>query len=159
MKLIPKSIRNILFNKNFLPIQKGYIYFQDFLPGNEFDTRITVIGDRAFGFLRKAGPKDFRTSGGDRIIYDKDKIDLRCVQIALRVAEKLKTQSLAFDFLLDQNNEPKICEITYCYQNKAVHNCPGHWDSKLNWHKGHVWPEDAILIDLINEISSKKTHY
>ena len=29
-----------------------YAYFQEFLPGNEYDTRVTVIGGRAFGFLR-----------------------------------------------------------------------------------------------------------
>ena len=33
-------------------IDKNYIYFQEFIPGNEFDTRVTVIGDRAFAFRR-----------------------------------------------------------------------------------------------------------
>jgi len=26
-------------------------------------------------------------------------------------------------------------------------------DHKLNWHEGHIWPEDAILEDLLKEIS------
>ena len=36
------------------------MYFQEFLPGNAFDTRITAIGNRAFGFLRENRPRDFR---------------------------------------------------------------------------------------------------
>ena len=27
--------------------EKEYIYFQDFIPGNDYDTRVTIIGDRA----------------------------------------------------------------------------------------------------------------
>jgi hypothetical protein len=33
-----------------------------------------------------------------------------------------------------------------------VHSCAGHWDTNLNWHEGSMWPQDAILIDLIDEI-------
>jgi len=32
--------------------QSGYFYAQEFLPDNPFDTRVTVIGKRAFGSTR-----------------------------------------------------------------------------------------------------------
>jgi len=85
--------------------------------------------------------------------YDLKRIDTRCIEIAFETAEKIKTQSLAFDFIFDQKNNPKIVEISYCYQSKAVYNCSGYWDREMNWHAGHVWPEDAILIDLLEAIT------
>ena len=76
-------------------IQKNYVLFQRFLPDNEFDTRITVIGDRAFGFRRMTRKSDFRASGSGIIDYDIGKIDLRCVDIAFRVSQQLGFQSMA----------------------------------------------------------------
>ncbi|VAX33729.1 hypothetical protein MNBD_NITROSPIRAE03-2099, partial [hydrothermal vent metagenome] len=158
-QLISKIIRmpKILYaagrERNSIPYQRGYIYFQEFLPDNDFDTRITIIGNRAFGFTRNTRPDDFRASGSGDIDYDLKRIDARCIKIAFETTEKLKTQSLAFDFIFDQKNNPRIVEISYCYQGKAVYNCPGYRDREMNWHAGHVWPEDAILIDLLEAIT------
>ena len=126
------------------------------MPDNHFDIRVTVIGNRAFGFCRGNRPGDFRASGSGQLIYDSAKIDMRCIQIAFDTARRLRTQSLAFDFLLNAKKEPVIGEISYCYMASAVHDCPGHWDSKLNWHPGNVWPQDAILDDLCTSIASLK---
>jgi len=153
LKRMPKTVLNASRQSHLFPKQSGYIYFQDFMPDNKFDTRITIIGDRAFGFIRKTRPNDFRASGSGDIVYDLDRIDRRCIEKAFSTVKKMKTQSLAFDFVFDKDNDPKIVEISYCYQNRAVHDCPGYWDHKLNWHEGHIWPEDAILEDLLKEIS------
>ena len=47
LKRLPNTIRNIREMYRSVPRECGYIYFQEFLPNNEFDTRITVIGNRA----------------------------------------------------------------------------------------------------------------
>jgi glutathione synthase/RimK-type ligase-like ATP-grasp enzyme len=154
---MPRAVLNISRQQRFLPRQIGYVYFQDFLAGNSYDTRITVIGNRAFGFTRDVRPNDFRASGSGRINYDTSKVDMRCVEIAFDVADKLGTQSLAFDFLFDDHIEPRIAEISYCYVSEAVYNCPGFWDRGLNWWEGHLWPEDAILIDLLERASRRDT--
>jgi glutathione synthase/RimK-type ligase-like ATP-grasp enzyme len=135
------------------PRQRGYLYFQEFMPENHFDTRVTVIGNRAFAFTRGNRPGDFRASGSGKINYDSANLDKRCIQIAFETAQRLRTQSLAFDFLFDPKKEPVIGEISYCYLASAVHDCPGHWDNKLNWIPGNVWPQDAILEDLCAEIT------
>jgi hypothetical protein len=62
----------------------------------------------------------------------------------------LGTQSLAFDFLRGSGGEYVIGEISYCYISGYIHECPGHWDEAMNWHEGHVWPEDAIIEDLLD---------
>ena len=128
--------------------EKGYVYFQDFIPDNHTDTRVTIIGDRAFAFTRGVRPNDFRASGSGQIDYDMSKIDRRCVEIAFETVARLRTQSLAFDFVKEPSSRPKIVEISYCHLADAVYACPGHWDSSLAWHDGPMWSQDAILEDL-----------
>ncbi len=154
---MPKALYEARRRRRLVGYESGYVYFQDFLPGNTFDTRITVIGNRAFGFTRKTRPGDFRASGSGEIDYDLDRIDARCVKIAVDTADKLQTQSLAFDFVFDEDGAPRIVEISYCYKSRAVYDCPGYWDRDLNWHEGHVWPEDAILDDLIGAVTSSRS--
>jgi hypothetical protein len=138
--------------------ERGYVYFQDFVPGNDFDTRITIIGDRAFGFTRNVRPGDFRASGSGDINYDVSQINIQCVRNAFEVAQKIRSQSLAFDFVLDEKRRPLILEVSYCYDPRAVHACQGHWDEQLNWHPGHMWPQDAIITDFIAKCHDASLH-
>ena len=78
---------------------------------------------------------------------------MRCVEIAFSVTRKLEAQSMAFDFVFDEEGEPKIVEVSYCYVSNLVHQCSGYWDSKMNWNEGNLWPEDAILADVLNQIN------
>lgn len=128
---------------------KNYVLFQEFLPDNKFDTRITIIGNRAFGFRRHNRKNDFRASGSGDIDYDPDKIDHRCVKIAFEVSDRLNFQSMAYDFLY-KNEEPQIAEISYAYADYAIHECPGYWNSKMEWIVGRNWPQKLILEDLLN---------
>lgn len=145
----PKVILKKFALRRQMGRQQGYLYSQEFLPGNTFDTRITIVGDRAFGFLRANRVNDFRASGSGSINYEPDKIDMRCIEIAFNVANSLGVQSLAFDFLFDSNNTPMIGEISYCYMSSAVHECKGYWNRLGVWYEGHIWPEEAILEDMI----------
>jgi glycosyltransferase involved in cell wall biosynthesis/glutathione synthase/RimK-type ligase-like ATP-grasp enzyme len=131
-----------------------YVYFQEFLPGNDFDTRITIIGDRAFGFRRFNRPGDFRASGSGLIDYTTDKIDRRCVEIAFSVSERCGFTSMAYDFL-NKDGYPLICEISYTFNDEAVFNCPGHWQRDLQWHEGHIWPEKAQVDDFLERIKNR----
>ena len=150
----PRTLRRILRLRRQMHREQGYLYFQEFRPGNVYDTRVTIIGDRAFGFMRMNRPNDFRASGSGSIIYDPEKLDQRCVDIAFKVADQLGAQSVAFDFLFNSKQEPMIGEISYCYMPLAVHSCQGHWNRSGAWHPGHVWPEDAILEDMLKAVSS-----
>jgi glutathione synthase/RimK-type ligase-like ATP-grasp enzyme len=152
IKRIPQVLAKIRSTNRLMGLEKGYIYFQDFIPNNKFDTRVTVIGDRAFAFTRNVRPGDFRASGSGDIVYDFDRIEQSCLKIAFDVTRKIGSQSMAFDFVFTGMNQPMILEISYSYNAQAVHSCAGHWDTNLNWHEGSMWPQDAILIDLLDEI-------
>jgi glutathione synthase/RimK-type ligase-like ATP-grasp enzyme len=138
----------------YLP-QKNYVYLQEFLPGNHYDIRITIIGNRGFGFIRYNRENDFRASGSGLIDYDPNNIPLDAVKIAHELSIKNNFQSMAYDFLLDREKKPLINEISYCYLSKAVQMCPGYWDRDLIWHQGHVCPEEAHVEDFIEVISGR----
>lgn len=127
--------------------ERGYVYFQDFIPNNDFDTRVIVIGERAFAIRRMVRNNDFRASGSGFIAFEPHHIDQRCIRIAFDVNKKLKAQCLAYDFVL-YKNEPLILEISYGFSTVAYDSCPGFWDINLIWHKGEFIPQEW-MVDLL----------
>jgi hypothetical protein len=128
---------------------KNYVLFQKFLPGNAYDTRVAVIGDRAYAFRRFTRKNDFRSSGSGDCDLDPGKIDLRQVQMALDVSREMGFQSMAYDFLYDEGGNPVFCEMSYTFPDERLHLCPGYWSSDLAWHEGCHWPQYFILLDLL----------
>jgi glutathione synthase/RimK-type ligase-like ATP-grasp enzyme len=140
-------------DESLLPRQKGYVYFQNFIPNNDFDDRIIVIGDKAIAIRRHNRYGDFRASGSGLITYNSNQFKREAISIAFNVAGKIKSQSLAFDFLYDETGNPLIVEISYAYSMGAAYdNCPGYWDKDLNWHEDDVNPQRYIIEDFINSL-------
>lgn len=131
--------------------EKGYAYFQDFIPNNTFDIRVCVIGNKAFALKRLTREGDFRASGSGEIIYDKDQIDERCVKVAFEVNRKIKSQSIAYDFVFDKNNIPIIVEISYGYAAPAYDFCTGYWTSDMVWHNGSQFDFCGWMIEDLME--------
>lgn len=129
--------------------ESGYVYFQDFIPGNDSDTRIIVIGEKAFGLKRYVREGDFRASGSGSFGYSRELFDERCVAIAFQVTTQLKLQVGVFDFVFNRENEPLIVEISYGYTAPPYDHCPGYWDKDLQWHDGkfdHVgWMIEGVI--------------
>lgn len=143
-------------------LHKNYALFQEFLPGNAFDTRITVIGRRAFGFRRFNRPGDFRASGSGNIDFTPGEVDTETIRLAFRVAQALRTQSVAIDGLL-RGNERVVNEVSYTYASWAVQACPGHWEldgeagtGTLHWVEGPMWPEDAQFADFERRLLERR---
>lgn len=154
MKRLKNAAQSIIhgnkpvFSDDGYDAQSGYVYFQEFLPGNSFDTRVTVIGNRAFAYRRFNRPNDFRASGSGSFDVNPELIDLETVKLALDVSNILKTQSIAIDGL--KSGEKRVVgEISYTYVSWMVNKCPGYWDQDLNWHDGQMWPEEAQAADFL----------
>jgi len=152
---IPKLLGNIRGKNRMMGRERNYIYFQDFIPNNLFDTRITIIGNRAFGYTRNVRKGDFRASGSGDLVYDTERIHPQCITTAFEVTRKIGAQSLAFDFALSGENQPFVLEISYGFIPKMVYMCPGYWDDRLTWHEGQIWPQEAILLDLLNTADTR----
>jgi glutathione synthase/RimK-type ligase-like ATP-grasp enzyme len=139
-------------------LQYGYFLVQEFLPGNDFDVRVTVTGDRAFVFRRFNRPNDFRASGSGRIDWNPREVGEDAVRLAYRVARQLQAQTVAVD-VLRRATKPVIGELTLSYASWAVRDCPGHWilhgnpeSGSLEWKEGSMEPADAIFADFVAKL-------
>lgn len=129
--------------------EKGYVYFQEFIPNNTFDIRVIVIGDKAFALKRLTRENDFRASGSGNIVYDKVQIPLECVKIAFEINQKIQSQSIAYDFVFDKDNKPLIVETCYGYAISAYDPCPGYWDKDLGWHERQFNPQEWMIEEIL----------
>ena len=99
---------------------------------------------------------DFRASGSGILKYNPEIFPKESIKIAFDISIKLKTQSLAFDFIYDKTGKPLITEISYTYvMGSSYDNCPGYWDRELNWHEDYVDPQRYIIEDFISSIKNK----
>ncbi|MEM0542005.1 hypothetical protein WFZ85_05225 [Flavobacterium sp. j3] len=117
-----------------------YIYFQEFIPNNDSDTRIIVIDGKAFALKRMVRQNDFRASGSGHFRYEREEFDERCVRLSFDYTKKLNAQCVAYDYIFDENNTPLLVEISYGFANKVYNPCTGFWDEELNWHEGSFNP-------------------
>jgi glutathione synthase/RimK-type ligase-like ATP-grasp enzyme len=134
--------------------ERGYIYFQEFIADNDSDIRVIVIGDKAFAIKRMVRKDDFRASGSGNILYDKALIYEATVNLSFEMAEKLKTQCVAFDFV-HRDNKPLILEISYGFSPAGYDPCPGYWDKEMNWHEGKFNPYGWMVEEVLNSKRSR----
>ena len=127
--------------------EKGYVYFQDFVPGNNYDIRVIVIGGQAFAIKRLVRENDFRASGSGFILYEKEHFDEATIRLAFEISEKLNSQCMAYDFVY-QDNKPLLLEISYGFAMHGYDDCKGFWDRELNWHEGKFNPY-GWMVDLM----------
>lgn len=132
--------------------ERGYVYFQDFIPDNNFDIRVIVIDDKAFAIKRMVRKNDFRASGSGHILYEKEHFEDSTIQLAFEIADKLKAQTLAFDFVFD-NGKTKIVEISYAFAKECYYSCPGYWNNNLIWYPGPFDPYGWMV-----ELMLKRRH-
>jgi hypothetical protein len=154
-----KVLFDTLFRKDRLPywaIHKNYVYFQKFCPGNSFDTRVTTAGLRAHAFRRFVRSGDFRASGGNKWDINPANIDLNLVKIALDISRQFGFQSMAYDFVYDEQGNPRIVEMSYMYGGAGYPDfMNGYWDFNLKRHEGRYWPQYFELSDLISGVDLK----
>lgn len=134
----------------FLPVQKGYVYFQDFVENDGFDYRVEVCGDKCIAMIRLCRKRDFRASGGHNDIFDKEKIPADVIKLAFKITDKLKSQASALDFVRDKNTgELFLVENSYCYGVDDDEFAHGYWDRNAEWHdekfNGLDWIIENIL--------------
>lgn len=107
-------------------VQKGYLYWQRFVPGNDGDIRVIVIGDEAFG-IRRGNRDDVPFASGSGRIEIIRRIDDPQTAQAFRMADEisrvLDTRWQAYDFVFDGG----ICyclEATCSWTDSGYVGCP-----------------------------------
>jgi len=128
--------------------ERGYVYFQEFIPGNNYDIRVIVIGDKAFAIKRMVRKNDFRASGSGNIKYEKDNFNDDMVKLSFSIAKSMKSQCVAFDYVSSEG-KPLLVEISYGFVKDVYDPCVGYWDKNMNWYEGrfnpYAWMVDGLL--------------
>lgn len=149
---ILKGVIRLGYTTNFAKMagrEKGYIYFQDFIPNNDHDIRVVVIAGKAFAIKRMVRENDFRASGSGFLLYDKTLFDDKTIALSFDLANKLKSQCVALDFVYEQEN-PLVVEISYGFAVAGYDDCVGYWTSDMVWHEGKFNPQEWMVDLLIN---------
>jgi len=149
LKKAPNFFKVMSTSKHGFPKEKGYVYFQNFIPGNTEDIRVVVVENKVWAFKRKVREGDFRASGSGMIDYNLKNIPLHLIKTSYEISKKLKTQSIAFDYVKDANENYYIVEISYGYVGEPIYNCQGYWDENFDFIEKHIWPEYIILNNFI----------
>lgn len=135
-----------------LPIERNYLYAQDFIPNCDHDIRVFVIGDRAVTKRRIVRDGDFRASGSGKMSWDIGEEGIECLKMAFEITEKLEVQSLAFDFIKDIDGY-KIVEISYSASPRGFPKALGYWSRDLEWiEQRPIRVEYFIIEDFIKSI-------
>lgn len=148
-KRIPDFIQSFT-SANILPNEKGYVFFQEFIPNDGYDLKVVVVGDKLSFLARDVRKGDFRASGGGTIKYDHSLLTKEIRDIAFRISQELNFQSMGYDFVIDnRNNTPKIVEISYGFSHLAQIGLGGHWRKSGEWIDEPLNAPIEILENLI----------
>lgn len=132
----------------------GYAYFQDFMPGNDYDIRVVVINDKAFSIKRICRKNDFRASGSGKVLYAYLHQSEDCVQKSFDIAKKLNCQCIGFDWVFNKVGNPCIIEMSYGFTKTAYEECEGYWTDDMVWHSGKNFDFCGWMVeDLIASLS------
>ena len=131
---IPNFLKARKYGKG-MPMERGYCYFQQFILNANFDIKVAVVNGKCSFFTRHTRKGDFRASGSGDFFYDKTLLTDNIVQSAFETAEKLHTQCIGFDFVVDKDTKKGyIIEMCHGFDADAVYDCGGYWDQDLVWH-------------------------
>jgi len=112
-------------------LESGYVYFQEYLPENDYKTCVTVSGDKAYSYLRFNGSDGFR-SNGEKHDLAPESVDKRCIELAFELSDHMKLCYMAYDFLMD-NGKPSVIEISPRFKKYQ-----GYWAKDLTWCNADV---------------------
>ena len=155
-RVITQTVPKVLWSmvkRRQVPNERGYVYFQEFIPNNTFDIRVVVVGDRAFAIRRNCRPNDFRASGSGEIIYARASIPEDCLRIAFEAARRLESQCAAFDFVHTAAGRYLIVEVSYGFSPRAYDQCDGYWILEEGWKNEPVLFERWMVEEVVKEIT------
>lgn len=150
-KRIPDFIQSFTSAK-LLPNEKGYVFFQEFVPNDGYDLKVIVVGDKLSFLARDVRKGDFRASGGGTIKYNHKLITMEIRNTAFRISRELKFQCMSYDFVIDnRNNTPRIVEISYGFSHIAQIGLGGYWKESGEWIDEPLNAPTEILQNLVEE--------
>lgn len=98
-----KSFYFSKFNKPFI--------IQEYIEASKSTSiRIIIINEKVIGAIKRINEDDFRSNIGKNYSINYE-LDEKCLTFAANIAKKFKIKYAGIDVLLDENNNPLLCEI------------------------------------------------
>lgn len=140
--------------------QKNYILFQDFIDDADYDLRVIIIGDMAFGYYRLKPKNDFRASGAG--IYLKKELPIDAIKIALKAKSLFNARMIAVDMINSKKtNQHYIIEASIFFgvdtpEQLKINNIPGYYKINNygdieNFFPGKYWVQELTLNEVLKE--------
>lgn len=132
--------------------QKGYVFFQEFVPNDGYDIRVILIGNFAFGYYRKVPVGDFRASGMGMV--EKRGLPEEAVRVAMKLQEHVQSPQLVVDMVRGLDGDYSIIEFSIVCQVESpeqlkVDDVPGVYvigeDGGIRFEKGRYWVHELAL--------------
>jgi glutathione synthase/RimK-type ligase-like ATP-grasp enzyme len=136
--------------------QKDYVYFQEYVPNDGYDLRVIVVGDRAFGYYRKAPPGDFRASGMK--LVEKRALPEDAVRVAHRANAFIRSPMLVVDMLRGTDGRYHVIEFSpNCAMETPeqlhVNGVPGAYrvagDGAVRFEECRYWVHELALREFL----------
>jgi glutathione synthase/RimK-type ligase-like ATP-grasp enzyme len=135
LKKVPEFMRTRRQAKRF-PAEKGYCYFQEFIPNDGTDIKAVVVGNKLGFLVRAARRGDFRASGSGDITYDRRRMSRQIIDSAFAACDAIGAQCMGFDYVVDKRNgRGLIVEMSYGFDHRAISDSGGYFDRQGNWHE------------------------
>jgi hypothetical protein len=149
-----KGFVRLFYNTNFAKVagnEKGYVYFQDYIPDCSYDIRVEYICGNAMAMKRYVRKNDFRASGSGTFDYSPDEIPREALKLTHQIADSLELKTAAIDFLMYEGR-PVIAEISYAFGIDTDAFDLGYWDSTLTFRNEAFNPFGWMVESFILEI-------
>ena len=93
-------------------IYRNPIIFQEYVPSSYGKSiRVMVIDGKVIGCFERYNKYDFRSNFGEKADGKLMEKPEKCIDFAQNVANILDIEYAGLDLLLDENNDPVLCEI------------------------------------------------
>lgn len=144
-KRIPEFLHTRSERKKF-PKESGYVYLQSFVPNDNYDLKVIVVGNKLTAFSRPTRSHDFRASGGGTVTFKKELITRNIIDSAFAASEALGSHCMGFDYVVDnRDGKGYIVEMCCGFSHIAGMLPNGWWDREYEWHEGALnAPEEVI---------------
>jgi len=127
--------------------QTGYLYWQEFIAGNDGDVRVCITGDHMFGLRRMNHPGRVMASGSGRCqpIDALTPRDRDAFVMADEIARKIGSRWCCFDFVFSPGRVYCL-EVSFAWTEDAYNGCLtfDRETLKRDGRSAKDWPEFAV---------------
>ena len=136
---------------------KNYVLFQEFVPDAEYDLRIMLVGNKAFGYYRYPKKGGFKASGSG--IYQKKAIPDEALLIAIKTRDRLGLRLSGVDMLYSiARDKYLVIEASLFNQIDSpaqleLDGVPGYYDisdvENITFVPGKYWIHELVCEEIL----------